>query len=87
MRYYQGNVVKKKFPLTIQDFREIKDSNLLYVDKTKMLYELVNNCGAYLYTAPRAFGKTLLCSTIYYMFQGKEAKRLFEDTWLGGSEG
>jgi hypothetical protein len=45
--------------------------NYLYVDKTLRLLDLLN-AGKYLFLArPRRFGKSLLCSTLKYLYEGR----------------
>ena len=46
-------------------------ANYLYVDKTRVLFDLLQ-AGKYLFLArPRRFGKSLLCSTIKYLYEGR----------------
>ncbi len=54
----------KKLPIGISDFKELITNNYIYVDKTKYIYELVNNGGYIFISRPRRFGKSLLLSTI-----------------------
>lgn len=62
-------------PLGVQDFSVLREGKYLYVDKTKIIYDLTHfNRGIFL-SRPRRFGKSLLLSTIKYYFQGK--KELF----------
>lgn len=49
---------------------------MLYVDKTDMMYDLVNKYRYVFLARPRRFGKTLLCNTFKAYFQGQ--KELFE---------
>ena len=65
-----------KYPIGIQDFEKLRSEDYLYVDKTEIIYRLVNN-GSYIFLSrPRRFGKSLLLSTIKAYFEGK--KELFE---------
>ena len=48
----------------------------MYVDKTELVYKLVNTDQIYFFSRPRRFGKSLLVSTLEAYFLGK--KELFE---------
>lgn len=65
-----------KYPIGIQNFGEIVDGGYVYLDKTKLLYDLVHNGKIYFLSRPRRFGKSLLISTLECYFQGK--KELFK---------
>ena len=68
---------RRRFPAGVQDFEKIRTDGFVYVDKTEYIYELANNFGDALFLSrPRRFGKSLLCSTLKYYFQGR--KDLFE---------
>ncbi|MFN3691880.1 MAG: AAA family ATPase [Fervidobacterium sp.] len=70
----------KKLPKGINDYKRIIIEKNIYVDKTKYIYELVNNEKVAFLSRPRRFGKSLLLSTLYYLFKGE--KELFEGTWI-----
>ena len=61
----------KTLPIGIQDFIQIRQDNMLYVDKTTRLLELVKNGRRYFLSRPRRFGKSLTVSTLDAMFSGK----------------
>ena len=61
-----------KYPIGIQDFSEIIDGGYVYLDKTKILYDLVHNGKIYFLSRPRRFGKSLLISTLECYFQGQK---------------
>ncbi len=65
-----------KYPIGIQNFEEIRTKGFAYVDKTRLLYKLVDEGKYYFLSRPRRFGKSLLLSTIESFFQGR--KDLFE---------
>ena len=46
-----------KYPIGIQNFSEIIDGGYVYLDKTKILYDLVHNGKIYFLNRPRRFGK------------------------------
>ena len=63
------------------DFAELRESGNYYVDKTELIYELVNDTDnkVTLFTRPRRFGKTLMMSMIENFFSiRKESARIFE---------
>ncbi|MDR2591815.1 MAG: ATP-binding protein [Chitinispirillales bacterium] len=59
-------------PVGIQDFRKIRERGFVYVDKTARIYELLTGSGeAFFLSRPRRFGKSLLCSTLGAIFEGR----------------
>ncbi len=63
------------------DFDELRRSGNYYVDKTELIYELVNNIDnkVTLFTRPRRFGKTLMMSMIENFFSiRKESGDIFK---------
>ena len=62
-------------PIGVQDFVQLRQDNLLYVDKTAKLFELINCGRRYFLSRPRRFGKSLTLSTLDAMFSGR--KNLF----------
>ena len=63
------------------DFKEIRESGNYYVDKTELIYELVNDTDnkVTLFTRPRRFGKTLMMSMMENFFSiRKDSENLFE---------
>ena len=65
-----------KYPIGIQDFAQIIEDGYVYVDKTDLVYKLVNEGHIYFLSRPRRFGKSLLVSTLENYFLGK--KELFK---------
>ena len=65
-----------KYPIGIQNFEKIREEGFVYVDKTALVYKLVNEGSYYFLSRPRRFGKSLLLSTLEAYFSGK--KELFE---------
>ena len=63
-------------PVGIQNFEKLRKGKFLYVDKTKLMYRLVDEGQYYFLSRPRRFGKSLLISTLEAYFSGK--KELFE---------
>ncbi|MDR2694444.1 MAG: AAA family ATPase, partial [Chitinispirillales bacterium] len=59
-------------PVGIQDFPDIRERGFVYVDKTARAYELITGSGkAFFLSRPRRFGKSLLCSTLGAIFEGR----------------
>ena len=64
-----------KYPIGIQTFEKIVEGNYVYVDKTELIYNLVNMGEYYFLSRPRRFGKSLLTTTLEAYFLGR--KELF----------
>ncbi|MBR5983486.1 MAG: ATP-binding protein [Bacteroidales bacterium] len=64
------------FTAGIQDFADIRERKLIYIDKTDLVYKMTQESKFVFLSRPRRFGKTLLCTTLRYYFQGR--KELFE---------
>ena len=62
-----------KLPMGCEDFRTLIDKKLLFVDKTLLIKELIDDDGmtVSLITRPRRFGKTLNLSMLHYFFAEK----------------
>jgi hypothetical protein len=77
--------MKKLLPIGISDFKKLREGGYIYVDKTEYIYRLVKEgSGYYFLSRPRRFGKSLLLSTIEYLFKGERElfKGLYiEDKW------
>ena len=71
----------KKLPVGRQNFKEIITQNLLYVDKTRQVYELIQEGKLYFLSRPRRFGKSLLVSVFRYLFEGE--KEVFQELYIG----
>lgn len=67
----------QKLPIGIQTFSTIREDNYLYVDKTGIALDLIENGTYYFLSRPRRFGKSLLVSTLHALFEGR--KELFTD--------
>ena len=62
---------RRQFPIGEQDFANIRRDNLVYIDKTRLIYNIVHERGKYFFFRPRRFGKSLLLSTMRYYFEGR----------------
>lgn len=68
-----------KLPVGIEDFREIRCAGFYYVDKTKLIEQLLDNWGKVnLFTRPRRFGKTLNMSMLHRFFEIGADQSLFD---------
>ena len=65
-------VVKMRFPIGIQSFEKLIKAGYLYVDKTELIYKMVDTGNYYFLSRPRRFGKSLLVSTIEAYFKGEK---------------
>ena len=63
---------KQLLPIGIQDFRTIREEGFYYVDKTSLIFELVDRGVYYFLSRPRRFGKSLLIDTLLELFLGNE---------------
>ncbi|MCL2232221.1 MAG: ATP-binding protein [Treponema sp.] len=64
--------MKRRLPIGIQDFTKIREGGYTYVDKTAHIHRLISGSeGAFFLSRPRRFGKSLLCSTLEAVFEGK----------------
>jgi len=65
--------MKRKLPLGVQDFVKMREGDYRYVDKTALIHRLVAEGaeGTFFLSRPRRFGKSLLCSTIAAVFEGR----------------
>ena len=59
-------------PIGLSDFSFIRCNNLLYIDKTEKIKNLLSDGFRYFLSRPRRFGKSMTVSTIEAIFQGKE---------------
>ena len=72
--------MKQKLPVGIQHFRDIREQNYLYIDKTEAIFRLTESGKFFFLSRPRRFGKSLTLSTLKALFQGK--KELFDGLWV-----
>jgi hypothetical protein len=67
----------KELPTGLQEFEHIRKTDMIYVDKTDMIYKIISSGRKQFFISrPRRFGKTLLCWTLDALFSGK--RELFE---------
>ena len=71
------DINNRKLPVGIQSFKTIREENYLYVDKTDIVWYLVNRGNVFNYLSrPRRFGKSILVDTLEMYLSGR--KELFE---------
>jgi hypothetical protein len=63
---------KIKYPVGCQDFKIMREGGFLYVDKTELIYNLVDDSRYVFLSRPRRFGKSLLTSTLLYYLSGRK---------------
>ena len=70
---------KRKLPMGIEDFERIQRDGFYYVDKTRMIKDLLENMALVnLFTRPRRFGKTLNMSMLKHFFEIGGDNALFD---------
>ena len=68
-----------KLPVGIEDFKEIRRQGFYYIDKTRLIEQLLDSWGKVnLFTRPRRFGKTLNMSMLRNFFEIGMDKTLFD---------
>ena len=72
-----------KLPVGIENFEEIRRNRFYYVDKTKLIEQLVETGGKVtLFTRPRRFGKTLNMSMLRSFFEMGSDASLFDSLYI-----
>ncbi|MFY0992466.1 ATP-binding protein [Halomonas sp. C05BenzN] len=71
---------RRKLPIGIQTFADIREDGYYYVDKTLHIHRLIEAGKYYFLSRPRRFGKSLLVDTLRCLFEGREA--LFEGLYI-----
>lgn len=70
---------KKKLPIGIEFFKDMRTRGYYYVDKTGFIRELLDTCGSVnLFTRPRRFGKSLNMDMLKAFFEIGTDAALFE---------
>lgn len=76
-----------KLPVGIDDFKKIREAGFYYVDKTKLIEQLLQSWGEVtLFTRPRRFGKTLNMSMLKSFFEIGAEKSLFQGLYISEKE-
>ena len=64
--------MKRKLPIGIQTFREVREAGHYYVDKTVHIERLLDDGKHFFLSRPRRFGKSLFLDTLKELFEGSE---------------
>lgn len=73
----------RMLPIGIEDFKEIRSKDYYYVDKTKLIEELLAGGNKVsLFTRPRRFGKTLNMSMLKSFFEVGADSSLFDGLYI-----
>ncbi|MEM0991676.1 MAG: AAA family ATPase [Bacteroidota bacterium] len=67
-------------PTGRQNFKAIREEDLIYVDKTRQMHRIIQSGSLYFLSRPRRFGKSLLLSKFQYLFGGE--KELFKGLYI-----
>lgn len=72
-----------KLPVGVENFQEIRQLGFYYIDKTRMIEQLLEQWGKVnLFTRPRRFGKTLNMSMLRYFFEIGTDPALFDGLYI-----
>lgn len=78
---------RKMLPVGIDSFEKIRKTGFYYVDKTKLIEQLLQNWGEVtLFTRPRRFGKTLNMSMLKSFFEIGTDTMLFDDLYISNNK-
>ena len=76
-----------KLPVGIENFEEIRKLGFYYIDKTRLIEQLLQGWGKVtLFTRPRRFGKTLNMSMLKSFFEIGTDESLFEGLYISGNK-
>ena len=65
-------MVRRRLPIGMQTFRELREQDCYYVDKTAYVKRLLDEGKHYFLSRPRRFGKSLFLDTLKEFFEGNE---------------
>ena len=75
-----------KLPVGIENFEDIRKLGFYYIDKTKLIEQLLDNWGKVnLFTRPRRFGKTLNMSMLRAFFEIGTDPSLFDGLYISAN--
>lgn len=74
----------RRLPVGMQNFKDIRQNDFAYVDKTEYIWKLLNSSKSYFLSRPRRFGKSLFISTLESYFSGE--KELFNGLYIEKKE-
>ena len=74
----------QKLPIGINTLSSIRENDMVYVDKTPLIWEMVQQPARFFLSRPRRFGKSLLVDTLKELFEGNRvlfSGLYIEDKW------
>jgi len=74
----------QRLPIGIQTFKDIREDNYIYIDKTDIAYDIIDNYKYVFLSRPRRFGKSLFLDTLKNIFEGNKMYfngLAIEDKW------
>ncbi len=74
----------KRLPVGIQTFSNIIEGDMMYIDKTEYIWNMIHLSKYIFLSRPRRFGKSLLVSTLQAYFEGRKA--LFKGLFIESVE-
>ena len=69
-----------KLPIGMQTFREIREKDLYYVDKTRFAHSLIESGKHFFLSRPRRFGKSLFLDMLKELYEGSD--ELFDGLFI-----
>lgn len=80
-------ISKLMMPIGYENFKELRNNNFYYVDKTKFVERLINNYAKVkIFTRPHHFGKTLNMSMLRYFFEIGTDTSLFDGLYISNNK-
>ena len=77
----------KRLPVGVDDFKEIRKSEFYYIDKTKLIEQVLENWSKVnLFTRPRRFGKTLNMSMLKWFFEIGTDTTFFDGLYISKNQ-
>ena len=76
----------KQIPYGISNFKDLKESNMYYIDKTKFIENLEQKIRYQFFIRPRRFGKSLfltMLETYYDIYEKENFQKYFGDLYIG----
>ena len=67
---------RRRYPINVQTFSKLRNDGCVYIDKTDVMWDMVDYSNYVFLSRPRRFGKSLLSSTLHSYFDGD--RELFE---------
>ena len=74
------NIIPAPLPTNQFAFEKIRSKNMIYVDKTQLIYNMISNPDYYFLSRPRRFGKSLLVSILKHIYLGN--RDYFKGLWI-----